>query len=79
MAAPPVDIATVDDHSLVQQGVGAFLKVFDDIKLRDEAASQLSAQNLPDIVVIDEDEFNKRVAEHEANQQKTNPGLLPTQ
>jgi len=77
MPAPPVDIATVDDHSLVQQGVGTFLKVFDDIKLRDEAASQLSAQNLPDIVIIDEDEFIKRVAEHEANQQKTNPGLLP--
>lgn len=26
-------ITTVDDHTLVQQGVGAFLKVFDDIKL----------------------------------------------
>lgn len=67
-----------DDRSLVHQGVGAFLKVFDDIKLRDDAASQLSAQNLPDIVVIDEEEFKKRVAEHEANQQKMNPGLLPT-
>ena len=73
MPAPPVDIATVDDHSLVRQGVGAFLKVFDDIKLRDEAALQLSAQNLPDIVIINEEEFNKRVAEHEANQQKSNP------
>ena len=73
MPAPPVDIATVDDHSLVRQGVGAFLKVFDDIKLRDEAALQLSAQNLPDIVVINEEEFHKRVAEHEANQQKSNP------
>jgi hypothetical protein len=69
MSAPPVDIATVDDHSLVRQGVGAFLKVFDDIKLRDEAALQLSAQTLPDIVVIDEEEFNKRVAEHDADQQ----------
>jgi hypothetical protein len=78
MPAPPVDIATVDDRSLVHQGVGAFLKVFDDIKLRDEAASQLSAQNLPDIVVIDEDQFNERVAEHETNQQKINPGLLLT-
>lgn len=60
---PPADIATVDDHTLVHQGVRAFLKVFDDIKLRDEAALQFSAQNQPDIVVIDEDEFNKRVAE----------------
>jgi hypothetical protein len=52
--------------------VGAFLKVFDDIKLRDDAALQLAAQKLPDIVVIDEDEFNKRVAEHEANRQRSN-------
>ncbi|MBN2119067.1 MAG: response regulator transcription factor [Anaerolineales bacterium] len=74
---PPVEAATVDDHRLVRQGVGAFLKVFDDIKLRNDAL-QLSAQSLPDIVVIDEDEFNKRVAEHEANQQKIKPGLLPT-
>ena len=67
---PPVDVATVDDQTLVREGVGAFLKVFDDIKLRDDAALQLSAQNPPDIVVIDEDEFNKRVAEHEANRQR---------
>jgi hypothetical protein len=68
-AAPPVDIAMVDDHTLVRQGVGAFLKVFDDIKLRDDAA-QVSAQNPPDIVVIDAAEFNKRVAEHEAIRQR---------
>jgi len=67
-AAPHVeDVAIVDDHMLVRQGVGAFLKVFDDIKLRDDAALRRAAQNPPDIVVIDEDEFNKRVAEHEAN------------
>ena len=65
--APSRTVATdvVDDHTLVHQGVGAFLKVFDDIKLRDDLA-----QNLSDIVVIDEDEFNKRVAEHEANRQR---------
>ena len=73
--APPVEVATVDDQTLVQQGVGAFLKVFDDIKLKDDAAVQLSAQNLPAIVVIDEDEFKKRVAEHEANEQKLHSGL----
>jgi hypothetical protein len=66
---PPVDIAMVDDHALVRQGVGAFLKVFDDIKLRDEAA-QISAQSQPEIVVIDESEFNKRVVEHEAIRQR---------
>jgi hypothetical protein len=46
----------------VDQGVGAFLKVFDDIKLRDDAAAQKS----PELVVIDENEFNRRV-EYEAN------------
>ncbi len=60
----------VDDQALVRQGVGAFLKVFDDIKLRDDAAVQLSAQQLPDIVVIDKEEFNKRVAEHDASRQR---------
>jgi len=68
---PPADAATVDDHTLVHQGVGAFLKVFDDIKLRDDAALHLSAQNPPDIVVIDEDEFNKRVTEHEILRQRS--------
>ena len=66
---PSVNTAMVDDHALVRQGVGAFLKVFDDIQLRDEAA-QISAQSQPEIVVIDEDEFNKRVAEHEAIRQR---------
>ena len=72
----PVDVATVDDHLLDprDRGVGAFLKVFDDIKLRDDAALQLSAEKIPDVVVIDQDEFNKRVAEHEAKQQKMKPG-----
>jgi hypothetical protein len=70
MPTPPVDIPVVDDQTLVRQGVGAFLKVFDDIKLKDDAALQFSAQHLPDIVVIDEDQFNKRVAEHEANRQR---------
>ena len=62
----PADNIIVDDHTLVHEGVEAFLKVFNDIKLRDDAVSQISAQNPPDIVVIDENEFNKRVVEHEA-------------
>jgi hypothetical protein len=65
-----MDIPTPDDRTFLRQVVGAFLKVFDDIKLRDEAILQLSAQNLPDIAVIDEVEFRKRVAEHEVNRQK---------
>lgn len=69
-SAPPVGIAMVDDQTLVRQGVGAFLKVFDDIKLRDDAATRLSEGYLPDIVIIDEDKFNKRILEHEANRQR---------
>jgi len=68
---PPLDIAVADDQALVREGVGAFLKVFDDIKLREDAALQLAAQNLPDIVVINADEFHKRVAEHEADRQRS--------
>jgi hypothetical protein len=47
VSVPPVDVPKVDDHTLVDQGVGAFLKVFDDIKLREDAASELLAQKLP--------------------------------
>jgi hypothetical protein len=69
--APPVeDAAMIDDHRFVRQVAGAFLKVFDDIKLRDDAALLLSAQNPPDVAIIDDVEFNKRVAEHEINRQK---------
>ncbi len=60
----------VDDHMLVRQGMGVFSKVFDDIKVRNDAAAHVSAQKPPNIVVIDEGEFNKRVAEHEANRQR---------
>jgi hypothetical protein len=66
----PVEVAIVEDQTFVRQVARAFLKVFDDIKLQDEAALQLSAQNSPDVVIIDEDEFRKRVAEHEANRQR---------
>ncbi|MBI5950405.1 MAG: hypothetical protein HY865_01995 [Chloroflexi bacterium] len=68
--APPVEVAIVEDQAFVRQIAVAFLKVFDDIKLRDDAALQLSAQNPPEIVIVDEDEFHKRVAEHEANRQR---------
>ncbi|HEX2992044.1 MAG TPA: hypothetical protein VHO49_15270 [Anaerolineales bacterium] len=66
----PVEAAGINDQALVREGVGAFLKVFDDIKVRDDAAL-LYAKNLPGIVVIDEGEFKKSVAEHEADLQRT--------
>ena len=59
-----------DDHMLVRQGMGVFSKVFDDIKVRNAAAAHVPAQKPPNTVVIDEGEFNKRVAEHEANRQR---------
>lgn len=68
--APPINVATPSDHRFVSQVAGALLNVFDDIKLRDDAALILSAQNPPDVVIIDEVEFKQRVAEHEVNRQK---------
>lgn len=68
--APPVDTVALNDNRFMSQVAGAFLKVFEDIKLRDDAALLLSAQNPPDVVIIDEDEFKKRVMEHEVNRQK---------
>jgi hypothetical protein len=65
-----VGVEIIEDQTFARQVAGAFLKIFDDIKLRDEAALQLSAQNPPEILIIDEDEFHKRVAEHEANRQR---------
>jgi hypothetical protein len=70
LVQPAVEIPVADDQRFVRQVVGAFLKVFDDIKLKDEVALQLAAQNPPEVVIIDKVEFNKRVAEHEANRQR---------
>jgi hypothetical protein len=70
MPMPIVVTNIVDDQALVHQGVGAFLKVCNDIQLRDDAASHFSAQGPPDMMVIDKEEFNKRVAEHEASWQR---------
>ena len=44
---PPVDSTIVDDQTLMRQGVEAFLKVFDDIKLKDDAALQFSVKAYP--------------------------------
>jgi hypothetical protein len=66
----PVPPETVDDQKLVQAGVGAFLKVFDDIKLREDAAIKLSEQKVPDIMVIEESEFEKRITEFEIDRKR---------
>lgn len=70
MPVAPVEPVAADDQNVMGRGVRAFLKVFDDIQLRNDAAYQLSAQPVPDIVLIDEDEFNKRVAELEADRRR---------
>ncbi|MDL1942415.1 hypothetical protein FBQ99_08720 [Chloroflexi bacterium CFX2] len=67
---PPVDTMPLNDNKFMRQIAGAFLKVFEDIKLRDDVALLLSAQNPPDIAIIDELEFNKRILEHEVNRQR---------
>lgn len=69
--SPPLPIpqtksSNSDDHKLVDEGVQAFLKVFDDLQVKD-AAVEISRQNVPNVVIINGDEFYKRVAEHEAN------------
>jgi hypothetical protein len=53
--APSSSADLVDDQTLVERGVGAFLKVFDDIKLRDEAVQSQPAQEPQDDIAIDTD------------------------
>ncbi len=67
---PSADAIVLNDNRFMRQVAGAFLKVFEDIKLRDDATLLLSAQNPPDITIINEVEFKKRVMEHEVNRQK---------
>ncbi|MBN1810542.1 MAG: response regulator transcription factor [Anaerolineae bacterium] len=48
----------VDDHAMLRRGLATFLRVFDDLELAGEAASgeaaiQLCAQVLPDVVLMD--------------------------
>lgn len=69
-AAPALDPAVVNEQTRVDDGVGAFLKVFEDIKLKESTVTSQSDQLRPEILVIDAEEFNKRVAEHEANHQR---------
>ena len=69
----PIEVAVVDDQTLVNRDVVAFLDVFDDINTKGEVSSKLSTQGTPDIVRIDEEEFQKRVAEHKIIWKKSHP------
>ena len=55
---PTIRVVLVDDHAMVRRGLATFIKVFDDLELAGEAASgeaaiQLCAQVLPDVVLMD--------------------------
>jgi hypothetical protein len=53
--APLIATNIVDNQAEVHRSVEAFLKVFDDINLRDEAAEKLSGQGIPAILIVEED------------------------
>lgn len=68
---PLADTALLDQELLVRQNVRTLVKFFDNLGNEDEAAIQYIVHHLPDIVVIDEEEFNKQAAaEQEANRQR---------
>ena len=57
-ASKPIRVMLVDDHAMVRRGLATFLKVFDDLQLAGEADSgeaaiQLCAQVLPDVILMD--------------------------
>ena len=72
MRSPSINVEMMDDQTQANRGVDAFLKIFDDVELDEEVASKLFTQGLPEIIAIDEDEFNNRVAEHETDRQRSN-------
>jgi len=54
----PIRVMLVDDHTMVRRGLATFLMVFDDLTLAGEAESgeaaiQLCAQALPDVILMD--------------------------
>jgi hypothetical protein len=70
---PPIVADSVDDQTLVERGVGAFLKVFDDIKLRDEAAQSQAVQDSPEVVFIKVEEVKKdSTVEHHSEEDQPN-------
>ena len=53
-----IRVMLVDDHTMVRRGLATFLKVFDDLQLAGEAESgeaaiQLCAEVLPDVILMD--------------------------
>lgn len=57
-SSKPIRVMLVDDHTMVRRGLATFLKVFDDLQLAGEADSgeaaiQLCAEILPDVILMD--------------------------
>ncbi len=71
--APPVHDDVEDDKTMIRRGVNAFLKVLDDIDVKDIAAMKPSAQDPPDVIAIGEEEFKRQVAEHKIVWQESHP------
>jgi len=56
--SPPIRVMVVDDHTMVRRGLATFLRAFDDMQLageaeNGEAAIQLCAEVLPDVILMD--------------------------
>lgn len=54
----PIRLVIIDDHTMVRRGLATILKVFDDLQLvgeaeTGEAAVQLCAEVLPDVILMD--------------------------
>jgi two-component system, NarL family, response regulator LiaR len=57
-SSPFIRVMLVDDHAMVRRGLSTFLKIFDDLQLvgeaeSGEAAIQLCAEVLPDVILMD--------------------------
>jgi hypothetical protein len=72
--APPMINVVVQDQTLVNRAAVALIKIFDENNVKGEAATKLPEQEPPEVVSIDQEEFNKRVAEHKVIWQKSHPG-----
>lgn len=57
-SSEPIRVMLVDDHTMVRRGLATFIKVYDDLQLvgeaeSGEAAVQLCAEILPDVILMD--------------------------
>ena len=69
----PIKVDVINDQTLVDQGVAALLKVFDDLQTKGRTDVDLPRQDLPDVIKINEEEFIKQVAAHKVIWQRNHP------